>query len=226
MTQQVECIDHVLWDWNGTLLDDVALCLDALNVLLERRGKRPVGLDEYRAKFTFPVIEYYQAVGFDLETEPFEGPAQEWTDLYSGGVWTKTKLYDGAEDVLDFVRAKGIRQSVLSAYLHEMLAKVIAHFGVAEYFDDTLGLGDFYAESKRDLGHAWLADASVDPARVLMIGDTLHDHEVAAALGIHCVLLAQGHQSKERLLAAGVPVLDAITDVREFLEQAAGVGSD
>lgn len=210
-------VQHLLWDWNGTLLDDLDLCLSALNVLCARRGMRPVAIDEYREKFTFPVIEHYKAVGFDFSVEPFSVPAQEWVDLYTAGVWTETHLYSPAVDVLTRLHDLGLHQSVLSAYHQEMLVKVMRHFGVAGFFETLLGLGDHYAESKLDLGLAWLEQSHLDPATVLLIGDTLHDHEVAAAMGIGSVLIAQGHQSRRRLETAGVPVLSSLEDVVAFV---------
>jgi phosphoglycolate phosphatase len=210
-------VDHLLWDWNGTLLDDVDLCIDALHQLCTKRGIPLVSHDEYRAKFTFPVIDYYEAVGFDFEAEPFSVPADEWVEIYSARVWDDTGLHKGAVDVLEHLRGRGYSQSILSAYNHEMLVRVMEHFGVAGFFDPILGLGDFYAESKEDLGVAWMGESGLDPARVVMIGDTLHDHEVAEAMGVHCVLIAQGHQSKERLLEAGVPVLEGLAKVPVLL---------
>lgn len=206
-------IRHLLWDWNGTLLDDLDLCLSALNVLCARRGMAVVTLDEYREKFTFPVIEHYEAVGFDFSVEPFSVPAQEWVDLYTAGVWTETHLYGPAVDVLTGLQDLGLDQSVLSAYQHEMLVKVMGHFGVAEFFETVLGLGDHYAESKLDLGLNWLERSHLDPNTVLLVGDTLHDHEVAVAMDIGCVLIDQGHQSRRRLETAGVPVLSSLEDV-------------
>lgn len=212
-------IDHLLWDWNGTLLDDVDLCLSALHTICAKRNIRLPSLEEYRAKFTFPVVDYYRAVGFDFDQEPFAIPAQEWIDIYSAKVWDETRLFDAASEVLACLRGRGYRQSILSAYHHEMLVDVMGHFGVADFFEPILGLGDFYANGKLELGTAWIAQSRLDPKRILMIGDTLHDRDVAAAMGAQCVLVAQGHQSKERLMQGGVPVLDTIAQLPALLEQ-------
>ena len=210
---------HVLWDWNGTLLDDVDLCLNALHALCKPRGIPLLTLEKYRETFTFPVVDYYRSVGFDFNREPFDVLAQEWVDIYTARIWTDARLYEGVPETLAHLREAGIPQSILSAHQHDMLVGAVQRFGLLDFFEAVLGLGDFYAKSKVDLGKAWLAKAEVDPRRVVLIGDTLHDHEVAEGLGIHCILVAQGHQSRARLQGAGVPVLDAVDQLPGFLAQ-------
>lgn len=59
--------DTVLWDWNGTLLDDAALCCELLNTMLARHGYAPVGsMEAYRQVFCFPIETYYRRAGFDF----------------------------------------------------------------------------------------------------------------------------------------------------------------
>lgn len=215
-------IDCLVWDWNGTLLDDVQLCVDALNALCAKRNLPRVSLQEYRDTFTFPVIEYYRSVGFDFVAEPFHGPAQEWIAFYAGRVSVDAGLFASARPALEWARAKGLRQIMLSAHQKDMLIHLMREFGVSSYFETILGLDDFDAQSKLEVGRAWLAQSGIKPQSALLIGDTLHDHEVAQALGLPCVLLAQGHQSRERLLATGAPVLDGIGDVPRFVEANAG----
>ena len=219
MTKPESGLRHILWDWNGTLLEDVALCVSALNEVSEKRGIAPVSPQRYREIFTFPVIEYYKAVGFNFDREPFSKPADEWVEIYCRRVWNESKLYDGASAVLEFIRQRGLTQSILSAHHHDMLVRLARHFGVLEYLDSIVGQGDFYAEGKLELGRAWLKRSGLQPDAILLIGDTLHDHEVASVLGVGCVLVGQGHQSKDRLLGAGVPVLDSIADVPRFLQR-------
>ena len=60
---------HVIWDWNGTLLDDVALCVDIVNLQLAGAGRAPLTIEQYRERFTFPVPEFYRAIGFEITAE-------------------------------------------------------------------------------------------------------------------------------------------------------------
>jgi phosphoglycolate phosphatase len=210
-------IRHVLWDWNGTLLDDLDVCVRILNVLCERRGMRCVSREEYLEKFTFPVVDYYRAVGFDFEKEPFEVPAQEWIALYGRHVYEETRVHPGAREVLAALRERGIGQSILSAHHKHPLEEAVRRYRLDEFFDDILGIDNHYAESKVKIGREWLESTSHRPKEVLLVGDTLHDHEVAEAMGIGCVLVANGHQNRRRLVGAGVPVLDDIADVPAFV---------
>jgi phosphoglycolate phosphatase len=208
---------HIVWDWNGTLLDDVDFCIRVVNEVGARRGIPSVARERYREVFTFPVIEYYQALGFDFDKEPFAIPAQEWVDGYTAGVLSEARLHEGAADVLAALAEAGFAQSILSAHHQELLEHAVQHFGITRYVDPILGLDDHYAESKLQLGKAWLDSAGIDRDSVIMVGDTLHDHEVADALGVACLLVAHGHQSEGQLARAGVPVVRDLGEVREYL---------
>ena len=210
-------IRHIVCDWNGTLLDDLDLCLTALHELGRPRGIPPVTLETYRERFTFPVVEYYKALGFDPSPKAFEEAAREWVRMYADRVYSASWLYEGAVETLACLRDAGLRQCLVSAHQHDMLLAAVRHFGVFDYFDTIRGLHNHYAESKVDLGRQWLAELAPPREAVLMIGDTLHDLEVANELGVRCLLVAQGHQSETRLRATGAPVIASIRDVPAFL---------
>ncbi|MFA6316643.1 MAG: HAD hydrolase-like protein [Elusimicrobiota bacterium] len=207
----------VLWDFNGTLIDDAALCVECLNESRRRRGMPEVSLQYYLDHFGFPVVDFYKEAGFTFERESFTEVAREWNGFYHGRVWTEVRLHEGALPVLEGLAAAGVRQGILSAYHHPMLTKALAHFKVRVPLDPVLGLEDFHADSKEELGLRWLEAARLDPAGVILIGDTLHDRDVAAAMGIRCALIGRGHQAPERLKDAGVPVLGDIREVPAFL---------
>ncbi|MDR2569759.1 MAG: HAD family hydrolase, partial [Oscillospiraceae bacterium] len=84
-----------------------------------------------------------------------------------------------------------------------------------DYFDELLGLSDIYAKSKIDIGLDYLSRKNAEKA--ILIGDTIHDYEVASALGIDCVLIPNGHQSREMLFSCNVPILDDISFVPKYL---------
>ncbi|MFO7975053.1 MAG: HAD hydrolase-like protein [Candidatus Hydrogenedentota bacterium] len=210
-------IRHIVWDWNGTLLDDLDLCLTALHELTKARGIPPVDLETYREKFTFPVVEYYKALGFDPSPEAFEEAAREWVKMYTDNVYSAASLYEGAVESLERLREAGLRQCLVSAHQHDMLLAAVRHFGLTGYFDTIRGLHNHYAESKTDLGKQWLAEINPPEDSVLMVGDTLHDFEVAEELDVQCLLIAQGHQSERRLRATGAPVIPSVRDVPAFL---------
>ncbi|MBI5244577.1 MAG: HAD family hydrolase [Elusimicrobia bacterium] len=212
-------IRRVIWDFNGTLLDDARLCLECLNAMRRRRSMPEVPLEYYLENFDFPVIEFYRKIGFDFSVEPFDVPANEWAGLYHERIWAEGRLHEGAADVLETLRGKGIQQGILSAYKHEMLEKALVHFNIRDYFDPVLGLGDYHAGSKVELGASWIRSCGIEPEKIILIGDTVHDLETARAMGVGCALIARGYQAKHRLVRSGVPVLDDIREVPGFLER-------
>ena len=203
-------IRQVLWDWNGTLLDDLTYAIGVRNRTFPAFGLPRIGsVAEYHRQFTFPVRRYYERAGVTDET--FVAVAHAWMAEYVRG-FDAVPLHVDAVETLARFAAAGVRQAVLSATRRDMLESQIARFPIRAYFTDVLGLSDIYARSKEAVGLDYLARCGVPAASTLMIGDTLHDAEVARAMGTGCVLVARGHQSRETLLTAGVPVMDTLLE--------------
>ena len=205
---------HIIWDWNGTLYDDVAWCVSRINIMLAKRGLPMLrSVDEYRRVFGFPVIDYYRRVGFDFDKEPFEILAAEFIELYHAE--NTVPLFPNAKEILAGFRRRGIRQIILSASEIGNLTAQIEPFGIADYFDEILGISNVFAASKAELGKSYTERAR--PARAVLIGDTLHDQEVADALGVDCIIVANGHQSKESLVECGAVTVDCLSDITKIL---------
>ncbi len=198
---------HVIWDWNGTLLDDVGMVVDVMNGILDSRGLPTIGRSRYLDVFDFPVRDYYERLGFDFELEPFESLAKAFVGEYETR-WRGCSLRFGATDALASLTAEGISQSVLSASENGRLQGYAAHFGIAESFERLVGIGNTHAASKLEEGRRWMRELDSDPSRVVLIGDTVHDYEVARDLGIDSILVEGGHQPRHRLTATGAPVVD------------------
>ncbi len=200
---------HIIWDWNGTLLDDAWLSIEVINELLDRRKLTRLTPESYEAVFDFPVQNYYARIGFDFDKEPFDIPAEEFILAYNERR-CRCPLQTGAREQLEQFHRNGRVQSILSAYIHDLLMETVAHYGLSDYFDHISGLDNHYAASKVDLGLKLLEDAALDPHATVMVGDTVHDVEVAHAMGIDAVLVYSGHQSLPRLQATGVPVFESL----------------
>ena len=203
--------DYVIWDFNGTLLDDVQTGILSVNKLLCDRGLKPVdSVEYYRSVFRFPIIDYYRALGFDFEKEPYEEIAPQWVELYLENV-KNADLFCDVEKTLKKIKAHGIKQSVLSATELDMLERQLKTLGIRDFFEEVMGLDNIHAGSKLFLADDWRArhpDSSV-----IFVGDTDHDVETARALRADCVLVCRGHQSKEYLKTLGVPVYDDLSEV-------------
>lgn len=204
---------HVIWDWNGTLLDDVELGFSTINALLKKRHLCPLeDIDAYRDIFGFPVIDYYRRAGFDFSAEPFEVAATEYIELYHSDN-SRFRLFGGVPEILASIKEMGLRQAILSASEKNNLLSQVGLFGIEQYFDDIIGICDIYAGSKTDAGQKYIAQSGTDRSKTVMFGDTVHDHETAKALGVDCILIANGHQNRQKLLGCGVRVLDGIDGV-------------
>ena len=212
---RTEQIQHVIWDWNGTLLDDTLACVNVINTMLAQRGAARIDMAHYREVFGFPVIDFYKRINFPLERENWDSLAREFHDLFLEE--PSMRLQDGARDVLAQVRQRGLPQSILSASEQGILTRMLNGFGITAYFTEVFGVDNMHGVSKMDLGRSLLRKLALPPQHVLLIGDTLHDAEVARALDIPCVLVAQGHQSTPRLEQAGVPVFGSLAELSDSL---------
>ena len=202
-------IAGIVWDWNGTLLNDTKLCVRTMNEMLKKRNLRQLSVDEYKNVFSFPVKEYYQKIGFDFTVEPFEIPALEFIDLYNDRVKT-CQLHDHSITVLQHFQAIGIRQFILSAMQQDTLVQCLEEQHINHFFEFVSGLDNHFAVSKLENGHQLIAELKLNTTQLLLIGDTVHDFEVARELGCQCVLIANGHQSRKILEKTGVLVIDEI----------------
>jgi phosphoglycolate phosphatase len=203
---------HIIWDWNGTLLDDSAACVEILNEMLARRGMGAVTIEEYRRDFDFPVIDYYRRLGFDFEKEPYDAIAQEFIGAYDARRFS-CSLQKGAKEAVAAIAQRDLKQSILSAYQQPRLEEVVEFFGMRRYFVVLSGLDNDYAHSKVESGRLLPERLGCRPAELLLIGDTTHDHEVATAMGANCILIVSGHQDRQRLEGCGVPVLGCLAEL-------------
>jgi phosphoglycolate phosphatase len=206
----------ILWDWNGTLLDDVDSCLVAINVLLSRRSMSSVDKETYKRIFTFPVIDYYKKLGFDFDAEDFDAVAQEYMVEY----WVSAQragLFPRASATLGHLEAKGYRQSILSAMRQSDLIDQITANGVLRYFQDVIGLKDIYATSKLDNAINYINKCQLNREDVCIIGDTCHDYEVAKNIGCRCILVSNGHQDLNRNAIGDATILSDIEEVCDHI---------
>ena len=208
---------HIIWDWNGTLLDDTQAGVNAINAMLAARGLPQIDVPYYREVFGFPVINFYRTIGFPVERENWDAVAHEFHDRFLAD--TSIRLHAHALKALACFRQAGVKQSILSASEQNILDDMLSQYGIADYFDCAWGVDNLYGQSKLQLGRTLIDKLALDPTALLLVGDSLHDHEVARDLGVRCLLIAQGHQSLARLARSGAPVLNSLADVPAWLQE-------
>lgn len=197
---------HVIWDWNGTLLEDVEHTVNINNQLLSEHGLPPISRSSYQDRFSFPVRNYYEELGFDFQREPFENLTHRFVDLFLKELHN-LPVKPHMRQTLSRLQRAGVQQSVLSAADQESLDRMMLHYELQPYFTFVFGINNRQAGSKIGRGLELMALSEIDAADTIMIGDTLHDLEVAEALGVEALLIADGHQSAQRLLASHSRVL-------------------
>lgn len=207
---------YVIWDWNGTLFNDVELCRSIINKILIKNDLAELSHQQYKNIFTFPVKDYYSAAGLDFNKTSFEDLGKIFIDEYEERKY-ECSLFYGANEILSGIKQKGIKQSVLSAYKHDNLINILNKYGLTDYYEYIIGLDNIYAGGKSELGMKLREMISLRGEEILFVGDTLHDAEVAKQMNVDCVLLAAGHQAKEKLIVNGVPIIDDLVQLRRFL---------
>jgi phosphoglycolate phosphatase len=208
---------HILWDWNGTLLDDSWLCVEVLNGLLKESDKPTITYETYKEHFNFPVIHFYEFLGFETSAASFDQLSKSFISEYEKRWLKECQLHIDAERVLKGLQEKGISHSILSAAHENALTVGTQHFGINRHFAALLGTDNIYAEGKIARANGWLAESSWDAEDILLIGDTLHDYEVAKAIGVECILIASGHCARSRLEETNARVLNSLGECLPLL---------
>lgn len=204
--------EHIIWDFNGTLLDDVEKVISVMNMMLKKRSLPPISYESYQELFIFPVIDYYIALGFDFTEENFDDVAVEFIDEYFNDGFTCT-LQEGVLDLLHLFEQNRITQSVLSVSKSEHLEKYLEILGIKHFFIQIHGQNDIHGRTKSEKGLEHIGSLNISPDKILLIGDTSHDLEVAVTINCDHLLVANGHQSKTRLLEKTHNVIDTLLDL-------------
>lgn len=206
---------YIIWDWNGTIFNDTGFCVEIMNGILTKHSLPLLTVESYKQVFDFPVKDYYQKLGFDFEKEPFEIVGTEFIQQYNNKHFS-CNLHEGIADLLLKLNDKKYKQFVLSAREKTKLAEDLKQYGIYRLFIDIAGLNDHYANGKVEIGKKMMRTHRIEAKSSLLIGDTLHDAEVAAELNIDCLLIANGHQTYEKLKQAKIPVLRSIAGLDKW----------
>lgn len=207
---------YILWDWNGTLLDDVDAQVASLNAMLTRRGHRPVTRQFFCDNFAFPARTFYRLVGMDVPDSEWDALAKEYHDTYHVQSYG---LNRGAFAALELVKRQGAGQSVISA-LHQFYLDLETNkYGVQQFMDHVYGVDNLDGGSKlsraRELLALFRSTTITSNYNFILIGDSIHDFEVANELGIGCVLFSGGSHSRARL-ERFAPVGDTLSECVEL----------
>lgn len=210
-------IKYVIWDFNGTILDDLDLCVSILNSMLMKQNKPLISKNEYLDIFGFPIQTYYEKAGLSFESDSFEDLSFDFIVKYQPKSMFE-QLHEGVIETLIALQNRGIKSIILSASETNNLIEQIEHFGLTQYFDYIVGTDNVKALGKVQAGLKLMKTLNEDKSAFLYIGDTIHDCEVAKALDVNIVLYTKGHQSESRLRDKTNQVIHKIYDIIKYID--------
>jgi phosphoglycolate phosphatase len=199
---------HVIFDWNGTLIDDIDLAVRAANECCVAYGVRPINREIYRAHFCFPIQDFYTALGFDFEHLKFADLVRTYLRTFDAEV-ADCSLHEGVESLLEELRCDGHVLSILSACHQPALLEAVRRKGLVGIFTHVVGIEDQHAAGKLQRASSLQALSGVSAAETVYIGDTSHDADIALASGWDATLVSCGHQHVSRFSGYPFEVLDS-----------------
>jgi phosphoglycolate phosphatase-like HAD superfamily hydrolase len=217
-------VAHLVWDWNGTLLDDLALVVAATNASLASVGGPSITADDHRRDFRRPIADYYAYVlGRTVTHDEFIRLDTIYHDAYREGL-LDTALAADAEAAM---RAWPGTQSLLSMWFHEELVPEVTRRGLHGLFGRIDGLrpGVIGGGHKAEHLIEHLSALAVEPADTILIGDSADDAHAAAEVGAACVLYGGGFTHPDRLADTGVPVTSSLVEAVVLARAAVGLST-
>lgn len=207
---------YIFFDFNGTIIDDLKLCLDLLNEFLINQNKKPITVERYKNIFGFPIRDYYAAAGIDFNIESYESLSHKFIVKYQPASM-ECGLFPCVYDTLRYFKDNGYNLIILSASQKDNLKEQCDNYKISDYFDAILGIDNIYAASKSGIGIKYINDHNLNKDECIFVGDTTHDAEIADEMGIDAVLVSCGHQSVEVLSKTGKPIIDDISKLRVLI---------
>jgi phosphoglycolate phosphatase len=205
-------IRNIIFDWSGTLVDDLPAVLQASNFVLTQAGKAEMTLEQFRAEFSLPFTRFYNRHTPHVPTEQLE----EWFHAAFKRAQTAVCELPHAREFLKFCRAKKLRLFLLSSVHSD-------HYRVQS---DVTGFGTFLEKpyvgvwDKREKIHDILQENRLLPNETLFIGDMQHDIETARHGGVHSCAVLTGYNTLEQLRGAKPElIVEHLSELRDILEK-------
>lgn len=206
---------NIIWDYNGTIIDDAKLAVDAENMVLASYGKAPITLDFYLDECEMPILNFYNKI-FDMEKYDFSEISERFINSYEF-LAPQMTVFPEVRDMIAYLKDRGYSQAVISGFESERLKKSLHMFGIDSYFSFISGSDSIDCGDKSERALRMIKKYSLDPAETLFIGDMYHDYETAKYVGADCVLIAKGHQGARVLTSYGITVFDNALQLKNIL---------
>lgn len=210
---------HVVWDWNGTLVEDLSVVVESVNAALAAIDEAPITDDDYRANYTRPVGRFYdQLLERPISLGEWETLDRVFHERYRARL-DRVPLAVDAVDAIDRVAAFGWSQSILSMWWEEELLDVVAQRGLMDRMALVQGNRDDPGGEKASHLLRHLSTLDIGPESAVMIGDSIDDAAAAGAVGTACILYDGGSHHVGDLVDVGVPVTNSLVSAVEIATQ-------
>lgn len=205
---------NIIWDWNGTLLDDSKYVYEIVNKMLRQKGSPSVSFDQYKNIFSFPIKEYYRKIGFKFESESeYYSIVNEFNALYSENAF-QCELAQGAKSILKFYKEQECSQFLLSGLNKNELVKSVNIYHIADFFKEIVGSNGKDAADKLINCKKLFELINIRKEDTIFIGDTISDYELARDMGCRCILTTGGHQAENVLTSSNVTLINNLIDLK------------
>ncbi|MBP2705998.1 HAD family hydrolase [Microbispora sp. RL4-1S] len=203
---------HIVWDWNGTLFHDIDAIVAATNEIFQPYGIGPYDIEGFREVYTRPIwVAYERMLGRPLRDGEWEQLDVGFHDHYHR-LMEACSLAEGALSSLRAWDEAGRTQSLLSMWMHDRLLGKVGEFGISGHFRRVDGLRTATGGAKAEHMVEHLRALDLDPAKVVVIGDSVDDAHAAQHVGARAILYAGGMTRRSDLEGVGVPVVDSLSD--------------
>ncbi|MBK1832095.1 HAD family hydrolase [Verrucomicrobiaceae bacterium R5-34] len=214
MKEKIHSFENWIFDWSGTLVDDLAMVLDATNHVLRHYGKEQITRDEFRLRFRLPYVGFYEEILPNIPLDELEDHFRVgFANSAASGVISP--LLPHAMDFLQFLQSRNRRMFILSSMDAQAFEGHAEELAVAQYFESSYaGVLD-----KREQIHQLLETHQLDASKTVFLGDMTHDVDTARHGGVASIALLTGYQNEQQLLSSEPDwIANDLSVVRSVLE--------
>ncbi len=209
-------IKTVLWDFNGTVMDDMGAAVGAVNAMQARRGLPLIDEEWYTLHLVMPLERFYSGIGFDMQKERIEEVSEEFQVECRK---FPRPVFPEVMEALERFRRRGLRQLLFSSLHHDILTKQAEERQISAYFEEIVGRQDRTLGGKEKAAEAYFKAHGLKAEEVLVVGDLTTDYDMAAYLGCPCALIHKGHQHRDILSKTGAYILNDASELDSLMEE-------
>lgn len=206
----------IIWDFNGTLVDDVYAALGAVNDMLLRRNQPVITLDDYSKNVDIPIWKFYENVFIPNSITPEEAISE-----FDSGYEKYIKPYpvmEYAVEILEYFNSLSKTQLIVSASHIDKVTARLKELDLYEYFTDVLAMNDYNCGNKTFLAQQYIRDNKISSDEVVVIGDCIADWQMSKELHCDCILNTKGHQVRRELSITDAVIIDSLDEIKNLIE--------